>query len=359
MRSLLNFATAIALVFSAGCGTPSKVVETELSSLPGTVYVGGQQMHVQGIALDRAKGFMYFSFTNRFLKTDLAGNVLASIDRIQGHLGAMTLSPIDGRVYASLECKDDEIGSNIAGKMNVGTVASGGSHFYIAIIDVDRLDRMGMDPEKDKIMWTVNIAEAALDYNAEGHRYGCSGIDGVTFAPKRGRRDGKMYLYVAYGIYGDVKRDDNDNQIILCYDPVKFAKYETELVFGDLHDKGPEKPLEKHFIHTGNTTWGVQNLAWDAHTGYMFMAVYKGKKAEYPNYDLFALDWSDKSSKDVKGWYFKWGATGLCPVGSGYWIISENAKNRKTKEESCTARLYKFEGIDAKVPFKAAEEEQD
>ena len=43
------------------------------------------------------------------------------------------------------------------------------------------------------------------------HRLGCSGIDGVTFAPAFGQsRDGKKYLYVAYGIYGDTLRTDND-----------------------------------------------------------------------------------------------------------------------------------------------------
>ncbi len=352
MKNIIHFALAFMFAF-AGCAAPARLSQTEIENLPRKIHVGGQQMHVQGIALDRSKGFLYLSFTNRFLKTDLEGNILASIDRIQGHLGAMTLSPIDGRVYASLECKDDEIGSDIARKMNVNTVSSGGSHFYIAIIDVDKLDRMGMDPEKDKIMWTVNIAEAAQDYNAPGHRYGCSGIDGITFAPKRGRRDGKMYLYVAYGIYGDVRRDDNDNQVILCYDPVKFAKYETAVVFGDLHDKGPEKPLAKYFIPTGNTNWGVQNMAWDPHTGYMFMAVYKGKKTKFPNYNLFALDWSEKAPKEIKGWHFKWGSTGLCPIADGYWLISENAKDKISKEESCTARLYKFEGMDSKVPFGA------
>ena len=72
------------------------------ADLPDTVYVGVKDGHVQGIALDRAKGCMYFSFTSSFIKTDLQGNILGTINRIQGHLGAMTLGP-DGRVYASLE----------------------------------------------------------------------------------------------------------------------------------------------------------------------------------------------------------------------------------------------------------------
>ena len=69
----------------------------------------------------------------------MQGNILASIDRIQGHLGAMTFNPETRKVYASLECKDDEIGAGIAKTLNVNTVSRADSRFFIAIIDVDRL----------------------------------------------------------------------------------------------------------------------------------------------------------------------------------------------------------------------------
>ena len=108
-------------------------------NLPETVLVAGQEQHVQGIAYDSEKNCMYMSFTSRFVKTDMQGNILASIDRIQGHLGAMTFSPETRKVYASLECKDDEIGSGIAKTLNVKTVSRADSRFFIAVIDVDRL----------------------------------------------------------------------------------------------------------------------------------------------------------------------------------------------------------------------------
>ena len=170
------------------------------AELPDSVYVAVKDGHVQGIALDREKGFMYFSFTSSFIKTDLHGNIIGTINRIQGHLGAMTLGP-DGRVYASLECKDDVIGSSIADRLGVEKLSHEQSVFYVAIIDVDRIDREGMDPEKDGVMTTVCIREACRDY--VDHTYGCSGIDGVTFAPAIGKKDKKLYLYVAYGIYGE------------------------------------------------------------------------------------------------------------------------------------------------------------
>ena len=35
--------------------------------------------HVQGIAVDKEKGYMYFSFTTTFVKTDMEGNVIGSV----------------------------------------------------------------------------------------------------------------------------------------------------------------------------------------------------------------------------------------------------------------------------------------
>ena len=344
--------------------------------LPPVIYAGVRDGHVQGIALDREKGFMYYSFTSSFIKTDLEGRVIGTISRIQGHLGAMTLGP-DGRVYASLECKDDVIGQGIAQRLGVENLSHEQSVFYIAVIDVDRIDREGMNPEKDGVMTTVCVREACKDY--ADHTYGCSGIDGVTFAPRIGKCGGKkLYLYVAYGIYGDNGRSDNDNQVLLCYDVSDWkARYETPVVFGTVPTNGPEKPLHKYFIYTGNTTWGVQNLAWDRHTNRIFMAVYKGKKPGYPNYPLFSLDVKQKPVKAVPkgldekhetlklapeglldpetgiyGYEFKWGSTGLCPIGDGRWYISENNKDKETGIQSCTARLYRWTGAGNK-PFIA------
>lgn len=337
------------------------------TELPDSVYVAVKDGHVQGIALDREKGYMYFSFTSSFIKTDLEGNVIGTINRIQGHLGAMTMGP-DGRVYASLECKDDVIGQGISQRLGVENLSHENSVFYVAIIDVDRLDRKGMDPEKDGVMTTVCIRDACRDY--VDHTFGCSGIDGVTFAPGIGKCGKKLYLYVAYGIYGDNSRSDNDNQVLLCYDIKNWKrKYETPVVFGTVPTNGPEKPMHKYFIYTGNTTWGVQNMAYDAHTGRIYMAVYKGKKPDFPNYPLFSLDVKQRPAKGVppgldakheilklsdaglldeasgvRGWDFKWGSTGLCPLGDGLWYISENHKDKATGIQSCTARLYRWNG---------------
>jgi hypothetical protein len=52
----------------------------------------------------------------------------------------------------------------------------------------------------------VYLKDVVDDYNAidevngKKHRYGCSGIDGITFAPIPSE-NGEKYVYVAYGIY--------------------------------------------------------------------------------------------------------------------------------------------------------------
>lgn len=360
-------------------------------NLPGHVFVGGQKQHVQGIAYDAEADCMYMSFTSRFLKVDMQGNILASIDRIQGHLGAMTFDPKDRKVYASLECKDDIIGQGIAKVLSVGVVKQ--SVFYIAIIDVDKLDKIGADPEDGEILKTVCVRDACADYDAKvnvggtelEHRFGCSGIDGVAIAPAVGggatkfSDARKLYLYVAYGIYGDVERKDNDYQVILKYDLASLAKWAKPVVFGQIHVSGPKKPAAKYFVYTGNTNWGVQNLAYDESTGNFFMAVYKGKKPEYPNYDLYAFSIGQKPFKaalagvpyfasatqlklndnlgvedpatGIRGWRFKWGSTGLNPLGDGLWYISRNAKNKATGKQSCDAVLYRWTGVPEK-PFE-------
>ncbi|MCQ2115781.1 MAG: hypothetical protein MJZ07_06220 [Bacteroidales bacterium] len=391
-KSILSILATVAIVLLGfcSCSHSENTARIVPSDVPDSVYVGDQIMHVQGLAVDRPNKCMYFSFTSQFYKTDLEGNIIASIDRVQGHLGAMTLGP-DGRVYASLECKDDEIGAGIANKLNIENLNRSEVVFYIAIIDVKKLDRMHMDPETDDVMTTVCIREAVNDYQASvvcqgdtlDHRYACSGIDGVTFGPAFGHKDGKKirknYLYVAYGVYGDTLRNDNNYNVLLRYDTKDWKKYETKVVFGEMHTNGPEQPDEKYFVYTGNTTWGVQNMAYDSFTNNIFLFVYKGKKSAYPNYDMFAVDCSVKPSMaqlegvvydqtekpvltldktglydeatDTYGWRFKYGSTGVCSLGNGYWVISKNAKDKETKLQSCNARLYEWTG-DPEQPFK-------
>lgn len=73
---------------------------------------------MQGIAVDLKNGYMYFSFTTELLKTDLQGKLIGSVKGMTGHLGCLTVNPEDGRVYGSLEYKNDEIGRGILRQLN-------------------------------------------------------------------------------------------------------------------------------------------------------------------------------------------------------------------------------------------------
>ena len=321
-------------------------------SLPSQIYSGEHgKFHVQGIAYDAARQCMYISFTTALLKFDMQGRLVASVEGLTGHLGCLAMNPDDGRLYGSIEYKHDTIGKGIS--KGTGTTNSEEDGFYIAIFDLDRLTRQHMDASD--VMTTVYIKEALTDYSASvsnggrqvEHRFGCSGIDGVTFAPAPGKQHGKHLLYVAYGVYGDTERTDNDYQVLLAYDVSRWQRYEQPLSPTNLHKSGPAKPKAKYFAHTGNTTYGIQNLAYDPWTGYILAAVYPGKKPQYPNYGLFAM--KGLVLPVAQGWHFPWGSTGICSLGDCHFYISHNGK--KDGLQNTTVHLYRWTD-DAERPLQ-------
>ncbi len=353
------------------------------AGLPRTIETGPQgKFHVQGIAVDTEKGYIYFSFTTKLIKMDLAGNLIGSVGGMVGHLGCITFNPDDGCVYGSLEYKNDDIGKGIRNQLAQEGNNNGGNGnttgFYAAVFDTDRITRPDMDAEKDKVMTAVFIKEAYDDHTAVTenngrtlkHRLGCSGIDGTTIAPGFGAEEKDKHIYLAYGVYDDTLRTDNDYQVLLAYNLDSLKHYARPLTQGSLHRSGPQKPAHKYFVRTGNTSYGVQNLAYDRASGNFYMAVYKGRKKDFPNYSLFVADGSanpqkeplqgfnperegevipllkaGKCSKGIYGWDFNLGACGLCPLGDGYFYIAHNRKG-KDGQQSCTARLYKWTGND-------------
>ena len=345
--------------------------------LPDSIFSGKQgRMHVQGIAIDQVNGFVYYSFTDKLVKTDLSGKLVGSVTGLVGHLGDLAFDPGTNTVYASLEYKNDAIGKGISKEL--GLKNSHDVNFYIAMFDGSRIVRPDMDAGEGNVLKTVWLKEVVDDYNAQvkegnrtvAHRFGCSGIDGVTLGPSIGDvKDPKRYLYVAYGIYGDTTRDDNDHQVILQYNIDNWNKTGQKLVQENPHHSGPEKPIGKYFVKTGNTSYGIQNLAYDPYSGKLFAAVYKGAKSKFPNYSLFVIDGhkkphtvtitSDNSIIKVKslsllqaglrdaetgisGWNFKWGSTGLFPLGNGFFYISHNGR---TTDGQQTTTIYKYKWV--------------
>ena len=303
--------------------------------------------HVQGIAVDAKREYIYVSITTQLVKADMNGNIVGSVTGLAGHLGCIAYNYDDGKVYGSLEFKQDSIGKGILA--NLGSDKKLQDGFYMTVFDVDKIDRIGMDAEKDGVMTAVFLKEVYDDYSAPGHRYGCSGIDGTTFAPAFGQTGGKNYLYVSYGVYSDTGRSDNDHQVILQYDVSDWGNYARPLNQEDMHRCGPASPKGKYFVFTGNTTYGIQNLEYDASLGAMIAAVYPGKKPEYPNYTLFFIDSDTLTLTDFAGHsdhrfcgsHFPYGTEGLCSLGGGYFYIGRDVKTGS--EHSALVELYRFD----------------
>ncbi len=319
--------------------------------------------HVQGIAVDLRGGYIYYSFTNLLARYDFSGRLVGTLVGWTGHLGDLDFNPADGKVYGSLEYKADEA-------------------FYIAVIDVARIDRVGIDAATADILRTVHLQEVARDYAADldgdgrfdgdvadtrDHRYGCSGIDGVGFGPAFGHPDGPSLLTVAYGIYGNTERADNDHQVLLQYDVGDWDRLARPLSETAPHRSGPDAPLGKYFVRTGNTTYGVQNLAYDETLRRWFLGVYPGRKSGFPNYRLFAVDaasapvngdlvgvpdadgdgWEqgrllalsggglEDAATGQRGWQQK-ADVGLQPVGRGLFYLARNGGGKQAQTADLT-----------------------
>jgi len=376
---------ASVLAAPAQAASPAPLARLPLEQNGGTWPSG----HVQGIAVDVQGGYIYYSFTNLLAKYDFDGKLIGTLVGWTGHLGDLDFNPADGKVYGSLEYKEDKA-------------------FYIAVIDVGRLDRVGVEASKTEIFRTVYLPEVVSDYTADlnddgkfegddgkfrgkvvaspDHRYGCSGIDGVAFGPAFGRTGGKHYLTVAYGIYGNTGRADNDHQVLLQYDVADWARYASPLTEAAPHHQGPAAAHGKYFVRTGNTSYGVQNLSYDETQRRWFMGVYQGKKASFPNYLLFAVDareppvladlvgvpgaggkgWeqglqlglAEDGLKDpatgIRGWNQK-ADVGFQPIGHGLFYFSVNSGGKNWQSADLT--LMRWAG-DAQRPFVRVKAEE-
>lgn len=312
---------------------------------PSVSFVSGHTGHLQGIAQDTGAGHLYWSFTTELVKTDLSGNLIGSVTGIIGHLGCIALAPGGKQLCGTLELKHDSIGAGIT-ELTGRRIADGDS-FYVSVFDTAAITRPHMDAERDGVMRSVLLPDVFDDYSAvlpggKAHRFGCSGIDGITFAPAFGaEKNSRFYMYVAYGIYGDTNRTDNDDQVLLRLDPEKVFSASEPLNQSSPHKKGV-RAEEKLFAFTGNTNYGIQNLEYDAFSDCLFAAVYPGKKPEFPNLPMYLFDRSaapkpDESGKlrialkktpfshssGICGLSFPLGTMGLASLGSGKFLAAD------------------------------------
>ena len=105
--------------------------------------------HVQGIAVDAKRECLYFSFTTCLVKTDMAGNLIGSVTGLVGHLGCIAFCEADGRVYGSLEYKNDIIGRNILASAGHTERIDDARQFYEAWSLYPQCSRPVSDPGTD------------------------------------------------------------------------------------------------------------------------------------------------------------------------------------------------------------------
>ena len=369
MKHLLTILTTLCL----GIATISAA--TPYEQLPKQIDAGMWRAgHIQGIAVDTEREHIYFSFTTMLVKADMNGNIIGTVTGLLGHLGCLEFNDADGRLYGSLEYKHDSIGKGILAMENSNKQFD--TAFYVAIFDVDKINRRDMSAEKDGIMTTVYLPTVYEDYMAKveqggktlEHRFGCSGFDGITFGPKFGKSDSKHYLTISYGIYGDKERTDNNYQVLLQYDTKDWAKYEQPLSEDNMHQSGPKKPAGRYFVYTGNRNWGVQNMEYDKHRNFWMLATYTGPKDDFANFTLMAVDGNiapkkqtlegvdyykkgnvltisgrgmvDPNHHPIHGWHFDNASTGIHSLGNNYFYISHSKKQKPY--QGCVAHLYRF-----------------
>ena len=368
------------------CSLPPVCAQRASLPLANGIYTGRQgRNHIQGIAVDEENGCIYCSFTTRLIKLDLQGNLIGSVEGLVGHLGCIAFCPEDGCVYGSLEFKKDSIGTDILETLGDENTYEDG--FYIAVFDVSKITSPEMSAEGDGIMTAAYLPEVFADYTGEGtdqngspapHRYGCSGIDGLCFAPVPGETNGPKRLWVAYGIYDDVNRNDNDHQVLLCYDRAAVRACAAPLNQTAMHRQQPETPPARYFAFTGNTEYGVQNLEYDAANNLLLMFVYQGRKPTFTNYRLYAADLTKSAeevpltglsetgraltlygspgpeSGEITGWFSPYGQFGIHRLSDGRYLVAEPVTEEE--ENAAYLYLYTFDPAGGPARFSAPEE---
>lgn len=345
-----------------------------MKDLPDMIYSGEYDGgHCQGIAVDTERGFVYYSFTTLLVKTDLKGKEIGSVVNLAGHLGCIVYDAERNMVYGSLELKHDDIGAGIIGK--TGWDPSEEDSFYLVAFDCGKIRGRDINAETGDVMKAVYLKDVVEDYKGtdpvsrKKHRYGCSGIDGTALGPVFGKdKDSEKKIMVAYGIYGDTKRKDNDYQVILEYDRSIFEKYGRALDQEHPHHSGPENAANRYFFYTGNTVYGIQNLEYDPFTGNWFVCVYTGGKEEFENFPMFAIDGKKEAALKVlegrggekgltltssalgkkgkqPGIYgigFPYGQTGMAALKDGLWYFSHDFYDERTGKYGTHVYKYVF-----------------
>ena len=191
-----------------------------------------QNLHMQGFTTDGKH--MYWSFTDSLVKTTKSGTVLVQVRVPAGHLG--DIDYYNGKIYGTV------LGNSLKGlPFGIWTA------FDVNVYDADTL----------ALVKTIRLDDCFGMYERREH--GFNGVDGITVIPESESSPAKMM--VASALFDG---EEYDSQMLLEYS-----------LDGEL--------LDKHFIKTGNTVFGIQNLDRDPETGNYWFSTYGGDRYDYQN----------------------------------------------------------------------------
>ena len=266
--------------------------------------------HVQGICVDDAGKYMYASFTNTVVKLDVeTGEIAGTMGGLKtgthvdgAHIGELTYH--NGKIYAAIEYKAS-------------------ARWYIAVIDGEMITEMNMPyttPGMMQALYVPQIGDAFCEelYAGEhineggsmGHRYGASGIDAMTVGKIPGGgydtdgdgvvdiADDKEYLFTVLSPFGNIKRYDNENMILLMFDFDKMTQqnlrpFTEEDLTREYADAETYRYEHKIFGYTGNQRYGAQQLEYDKDTNDFWLDCYPKDghgTTEFPIVRRMAID---------------------------------------------------------------------
>ena len=197
------------------------------------IEVVNQNQHMQGFTSDAEHKYMFWSFTDSVVKTNMNGTVICQVHcHDYGHLGGMDWH--DGKVYVSFMADPSP-----------WTFWGDWSAYYIYVYDdydlrmIDRID-------------IKECKEYKKDLTG-----GFFGIDGIAFG--RSPSTGETRMFVAGAT-------------------VSGEEYAHEMIFE--MSPGFDKIEKIHYIPNKNTVYGIQNLDYEEDTGCFWITTY-GKSQPY------------------------------------------------------------------------------
>lgn len=239
------------------------------------ISVLNQNYHLQGFSCDDEKRYMYWSFTDSLVKTNIEGTMISQVHINNGHLGDVDY--YDGKIYASY------LGNALPGK-----AWDDWSSFYLYVFDASDLRLI----DKIRLVECEKYKEIA---GQENDKRGFCAVDGVAIG--RDLESGERKIYVACALVTDERYS---NQIILQLN--LDGNYEKEF-----------------YINTGNTVYGIQNLDFDEETCHFWFTTYGSEKPFQSKNTLFKID---RDLKTILAQYPYSTPYGFACLGEGKYFAS-------------------------------------